>query len=83
MVDIGRSGDASKALRCRALQIMWFMFYDNNNHQFTINDMYTSFNRSGREDYFVRGSNGSCAESIERSAFNRWVSTNCGCGIGK
>lgn len=83
MVNSGRSGDASKALRCRAPQIMWFTFYDNNNHQFIINDMYTSFNRSGREDYSVRGSDGSCAESIERSAFNRWVSTNCGCGIGK
>jgi hypothetical protein len=54
---------------------MWFMFYDNN-HQFIINDMYTSFNGSSREDCIVRGPDGSCTESTARSAFNRWVSEN-------
>lgn len=63
---------STKARFYRALKIMWFMFNDNN-HQFIIIDMYTSFSCSGR-DCTVRGTNGNSQKSIERSAFNRWVS---------
>lgn len=52
----------------RIFQIMWFMFYDNNNKSHI--NMYVTHcvcDTAG-------GANGSCQESLTRSAFNRWVS---------